>query len=65
MEAFEIASREEWERAARERSSRHAAQTRKRVRRKQRQHERERLLRVGADPAWVERVLGGDDGLAA
>ena len=53
------------ERAARERSSRHAAQTRERVRRKQLQRERDRLLRFGADPAWVERVLGDDDGIAA
>ena len=35
------------------------------MRRKQRQRERERLLRLGADLAWVERVLGDDDGLAA
>jgi hypothetical protein len=41
-------------------SRRHAEQTRKRSRRKQREKERARLTRLGVDPAWLERVLPGD-----
>jgi hypothetical protein len=44
--------------AARQRSERHAEQTRKRIRSRQRERERARLLRLGVDPAWLERVLG-------
>jgi hypothetical protein len=40
-----------------ERSRRCAEQTRKLARRKRRQQERERLTRLGVDPAWLERVL--------
>ena len=43
-----------------ERSRRDVNQTRKRIRRKQRQKERERLLRLGVDRAWLERVLPSD-----
>ena len=38
-------------------SRRWAEQTRKRANRKEREKERERLLRLGADPAWLERML--------
>jgi hypothetical protein len=43
-----------------DRSRRCADQTRKRIRRKQREKERERLIRLGVDAAWLERVLPGD-----
>jgi len=49
---------EPWHVGAAKRSKRHAAQTRKRARRRKRERERARLLALGADPAWVERVLG-------
>jgi len=42
----------------------HAEQTRRRIRRKQRERERARLLKLGADPVWVERVLGSGDAAA-
>jgi hypothetical protein len=45
-------------RLANERRARGATQTRKRASRRRRQVERERLLKLGADPQWVERVLG-------
>jgi hypothetical protein len=35
-----------------------AVSTRTRLRRKAIKKERERLLRLGADPAWLERMLG-------
>ena len=41
-------------------SRRHAEQTRKRARRKQREKERLRLTQLGADPAWLNRVLPRD-----
>ena len=56
---------DEWYSEANQRSRRVAEGNRKRIRRKRQRRERERLLRFGADPAWVERVLGGDDGFAA
>jgi hypothetical protein len=39
------------------RRGRHAEQTRRRIRNKQRTLEHARLLRLGACPEWVERVL--------
>jgi len=57
-------SHEAWLRSAEQRSSRHAEQTRRRVRRKQRKLERERLLRLGADPEWVARMLDSGDAAA-
>ena len=54
---------EAWARGAEKRRSRHAKQTRQEARRKLLERERERLLRLGADPAWVDRVIGevGDE----
>jgi len=43
---------------AEERSRRHAAQTRIRANRRAREKERKRLLGLGVDRSWVERVLG-------
>jgi len=58
-------SHEEWLRGAEQRSSRQAEQTRRRIRRKQREQQRERLLKLGAEPAWVARVLGESGDRAA
>ena len=35
-----------------------AVSTRTRARRKAREKERQRLLRLGVDPSWIDRVLG-------
>jgi len=60
-------SHEAWWAGAQQRSSRHAEQTRRRIRRKQqeRERERERLLALGADPVWVALVLGESGDRAA
>jgi hypothetical protein len=55
-----LASAQDWYRRAEQRSRRVAEGTRKRVRRVQRRRERERLLRLGAEPAWVRQVLGDE-----
>ena len=47
---------EQWVEGMTPRRSRHAEQTRKRIRRKQLELETARLLRLGADPEWVARV---------
>ena len=62
---FRSESHEEWLRGVEQRSSRNAEQTRRRIRRKQCDQERERLLKLGADPAWVALVLGKSGDRAA
>ncbi len=62
---FPSESPEAWWAGAQQRSSRHAEQTRRRIRRKQREQERKRLLDLGADPAWVALVLGESGDRAA
>jgi hypothetical protein len=53
-----MSSHEDWLRGAEVRQTRHAEQTRRRIRRKQLRLETRRLLRLGADPEWVARVTG-------
>lgn len=41
-------------------SRRHAKQTRNRARRERLEKERRRLIALGADPAWLDRVFRSD-----
>jgi len=62
---FPSESHEAWLLRADQRRSRGGEQTRRRIRRKQREQERERLLKLGAEPAWVAMVLGESGDRAA